>query len=64
MNRKEGYEILAFINMYAEKHWFRNIEDCIKIEKIIRLYLPENIRSRKEIFLCIDNNWNNIKVYL
>lgn len=59
LNRKEGYEILAFINMYAEKHWFRHKQDCLKVEKMIRHNLPIDIRSRREIYNWIERNWHN-----
>lgn len=59
LNRKEGYEILAFINMYAEKHWFIYKQDCLKVERMIRHNLPEYIRSRREIYNWIERNWHN-----
>lgn len=59
LNRKEGYEVLYFINTYAKKHFFTQFSQFRKIEIMIRANVPSDIRSQKEIFEWIRKNWNN-----
>lgn len=57
LNRNEGYEVLWLINKFAEKHNFKNKESAFKIERMIKLYLPENIRSKEKVVEWIESNW-------
>ncbi len=57
LNRKEGYEVLPFINRFAERYKLENKSDGNKIEKMIREKLPSDIRSRRNIALWLVENW-------
>lgn len=59
LNRKEGYEVLYFINMYARKHFFTQFSQYRKIEIMIRANVPSDIHSQKDIYEWIQKNWNN-----
>ena len=58
LNRKEGYEVLYFINKLAEILNFKQKSSGVKIEKMIREQVPENIRSQQGIQNWIKTNWN------
>lgn len=57
LSRKEGYEILYFINKFAEKHELDTAE-CIAAEYKIRNELPSYVRSQIDIQYWIEINWN------
>jgi len=57
LNRNEGYEILYFINKFAELHSLKNKSSAIRIEKMIRNDVPSNIHSQHKIKLWIEENW-------
>jgi hypothetical protein len=59
LNRKEGYEILYFINKLAEIHKLKEKSSGKKIEKMIREKVPTNLRSQSKIKEWIEKNWNN-----
>jgi len=61
LSRKEGYEVLYFVNKYSEKHGFKNKVSALKVEKIIRTELPTEIRSQSNIKTWIDQNWSKSK---
>lgn len=61
LNRKEGYEILYFINKIAEIHDLKQLRSAIKIEKMIRNELPGNVRSQENIRKWIVENWKTSK---
>ena len=58
LNRNEGYEVLWFINKFAEKHNFKNKESAFKIERMLKSHLPENIRSQENVVGWIEDNWD------
>ena len=58
LNRKEGYEVLYFINMYARNHFFSQFFQFRKIEIMIRANVPTEIHSQKGIYEWIQANWN------
>ena len=58
LNKHEGYEILYFINAFAEKHDFKKIGSATKTEKMIRNELPSTIRSQEKIVLWLEDNWD------
>ncbi|WPQ64984.1 hypothetical protein SIO70_08980 [Chitinophaga sancti] len=66
LNRKEGWEMLYFINKCGEKwNWAQNsIEAYKKLEKTIRQKVPSDIRSQQRIKTWIEENyksfWNTI----
>ncbi len=59
LNRKEGYEILYFVNKFAEIHKLTAKSLGHKIEKMIRKHVPSNIHSQSGIKSWIENNWNS-----
>lgn len=58
LSRKEGYEILYFINKLCEKWDLKNKSFATKIEKMIQNDLPSNIRSQVNVKNWIVDNWN------
>ncbi len=58
-SRKEGYEVLYFINKLAEKHKLKLKKSGEKIEKMINEYLPSNVRSQSNVEEWIVKNWKN-----
>jgi hypothetical protein len=61
LNRKEGYEILYFINKFSEIHEFKQKNSAIKVEKMIREEVPSAKRSQENIKTWIVQNWKNSK---
>lgn len=61
LNRKEGYEILYFVNKLSEKYKFKNKSSATKIEKMIRNEVPANLHSQENIKAWIENNWKTSK---
>ncbi|MDE8755406.1 hypothetical protein PZA22_13035 [Pectobacterium polaris] len=59
LNRHEGYEVLPFINRFAEKHSLKNKAIGLKVEKMIRENLPGDVRSHKNVIAWLENNWNS-----
>ena len=59
LNRKEGYEILYFINKLAEIHGLNQKSSAEKIEKMIREKVPTNLRSKENIKAWIEKHWND-----
>lgn len=57
LNRKEGYEVLAFINRFAQKHSLQKEISGLKIELMIHDHLPLSIYSHVNIEIWIENNW-------
>ncbi len=57
LNRKQGYEILNFINTMANIHNFKYVSSGQKIEKMIRDHLPIDIQSQMTIKDWIEKNW-------
>lgn len=56
-NRHEGYEVLYLINKFSEKHDLQNKSSGHKIENMIRLHLPAEIRKQENVMEWIFNNW-------
>jgi hypothetical protein len=56
LNRKEGYEVLPFINRFIEKHKL-NKASGLKVEKMIREHLPSNLRSHAHVKTWLVDNW-------
>ena len=61
LNRKEGYEILYFVNKFSEKYRFKQKNSANKVEKMIREEIPSDIRSQEKIKTWIEQNWKNSK---
>ena len=65
LNRKEGYEMLYFINKLATK-WGWSVtskSSCQNLEKIIRDQVPSNIRIQRGILEWIEANFTKISYY-
>lgn len=56
LNRNEGYEVLPFLNRYAQRRNGKKI-DALKAEWLIREHLPSSIRHRDKIAAWLDANW-------
>lgn len=61
LNRKEGYEILYFINKLCDLWNLSTKPSATKLEKMIRYEVPGNIHSQLNIRNWINDHWNNSK---
>jgi hypothetical protein len=59
LNRQEGYEVLAFINRFANKHNFKQKKSGLKVERLINKNLPGNTRSHANVAEWLVKNWGN-----
>jgi hypothetical protein len=59
LNRGEGYEVLAFINRFADTHSFKQKALGLKTEKLIKEHLPGDTRSHKNVSKWLVDNWKN-----
>lgn len=57
LNRKEGYEILYFVNKYCELKGLKQKSNATKVERLIREKVPANIYSQAKIKTWIEDNW-------
>lgn len=57
LSRKEGYEILYFINKTMEKQNWVQVATGNKIEKMIHEQVPKDIHSQVNIYNWIIANW-------
>jgi hypothetical protein len=57
----EGFEVLYLINKIVELWDFTKIESCIKIERIIKERLPNNVNTQEEAITWIQINWRAIQ---
>ncbi|EKT4446684.1 hypothetical protein QEK94_002283 [Stenotrophomonas maltophilia] len=62
LSRREGYEVLPFINRFAEKHNLRQKLSGRKTEWLIREKLPSDIRSHKNVCGWLEKNWKSFDV--
>lgn len=58
-NRHEGYEVLYLINALAESWKLKQINSCLKIEKMIREKLPSTTIMQIDVKEWIRINWMN-----
>tara|TARA_R110002050_G_scaffold113496_1_gene228374 strand:+ start:3285 stop:3575 length:291 start_codon:yes stop_codon:yes gene_type:complete len=61
LNRKEGYEILYFINKFCEMYKLKQKASATKVERTIRDEVPSDIRSQKNISDWLVKNWKTSK---
>lgn len=61
LNRKEGYEILYFMNKLIEIHELKSKSSTLKIENMIRNEVPSNLHIQENIKRWIENNWKKSK---
>jgi hypothetical protein len=59
LNRKEGYEVLPFINAFAEKNNWKQKASGLKLERMIHEHLPSNVRSHAKVKEWVTANWKN-----
>ena len=59
LNRKEGYEILYFVNKFSEMHRLDPKTNGNKIERMIRNNVPSHIHSQEGIRQWIFDNWSS-----
>lgn len=57
LNRKEGYEVLYFINKFSEINGFKQKDSARKVERMIREEVPNDKRSQENIRTWIEQNW-------
>jgi len=58
-NRHKGYEVLYLINALAESWELKQINSCLKIEKMIREKLPSTTITQINVKEWIRINWMN-----
>ncbi|MCM0666923.1 hypothetical protein [Flavobacterium tyrosinilyticum] len=61
LSRKEGYEVLYFVNKFCEIYELKQKQSAIKVEKMIRNEVPSDKRSQQNIKEWIKENWKNSK---
>lgn len=57
LSRKEGYEVLYFINKYMKENKLSTVAEGQKVEKMIHK-APKDKRSHKHVSEWIVANWN------
>lgn len=57
LNRNEGYEVLAFLNRLAHASNWKNKTSALKAERMIKNHLPGSIRSHKNVWQWLVENW-------
>lgn len=58
LSRGEGYEVLGFINRVAEANKWTNKASGLKVERLINKHLPDNVRSHKNVWQWLVDNWS------
>jgi hypothetical protein len=58
LNRGEWYEILYFINKFANDLCKSSSASAEKAERLIQRYVPKNIREQDEIRTWLIDNWD------
>ena len=56
LNPNEGYDMLYFINDFAEKHRFVNKVTGSIIERLIKIHLPPGLSSHEKIMEWLENS--------
>lgn len=57
INRKQGYEVLYFINYFLEKYLLKEPQTGRKIEQMLRHQVPATMKDRKAIEMWLVDNW-------
>lgn len=57
LNRQEGYEVLYFVNKFAEINELKQKKSATKVERMIQEEVPDDIRSQRRIKEWIERNW-------
>ena len=61
LNRKEGYEVIYFINKFCQIYSLTKKASATKVERMIRAEVPGEYRSQENIKEWIVNNWKQSK---
>lgn len=59
LNRANGYELLAFINVFMRDYGLTEKDDALRIEQMIREYVPSCFMTRKNISQWLHNHWSD-----
>ena len=57
LNRHEWYEVLYFVNKFANTHGNGNQAVALKAERLIRRHLPGHIRGHQNVEQWLLQNW-------
>lgn len=57
LNRKQGYEVLYFVNFFLEKYMLTEPETGRKIERLLRSEVPKKLKNRHDIEKWLVENW-------
>jgi hypothetical protein len=60
LNRNQGPEVLYIINWFAARNNLKDLSDALKLEKIIKEYLPGIFRTQLHTIQWLQNNWKNL----
>lgn len=58
LDRKNGFQVLKFVNFFGAKYKFTEKSSSLKVEYIINI-LPENINNIQAIEMWLVTNWLN-----
>lgn len=58
LNRHEGYEVLSFLNRLAHASKWDTKSPALKAERLIKNHLPGEVRSHKNVWQWLVDNWN------
>jgi hypothetical protein len=58
LNRGEWYEVLYFVNKFANEYGNGNALVAQKAERLIQKHLPSTQRSHDHVTTWLRNNWN------
>ena len=60
LNRKEGYEVLYFIQQFLKKRGLRGVKRGKRIEILLQNYVPASVRNRADIETWLDENFEKL----
>jgi len=58
IDRRNGYQMLAFFNRFLKMHGLFSVSSLHRLEKLVCKYMPEKINTRAEIKSWLGQNWN------
>ena len=58
-NRTFGPEVLYLINAFAASRNFKNRHSGVKVEKLINVYVPQEITAQDKVLEWIEAHWFN-----
>ncbi len=57
LNRREGYEVLYFINKVCDILNYSSVESALKMERMIRNVVPSEVGSQVGVKDWLQGNW-------